>query len=139
MPFRLAIKLETPSAGGTYGESGRAFGDMASEISFISYWVELPNPATVARYRNYLHAYAEEQRASGRFQWPANVELRDEEDWLTYQRVVPPEARISFVVALGLLTVCSVNTVGLLLARFMRRSKVISACGVPWEDRDQRY
>jgi putative ABC transport system permease protein len=48
--------------------------------------------------------------------------LRDEDDWLKYQHVVPPEARISFVVALGLLTVCAVNTIGLLLARFMRRS-----------------
>jgi putative ABC transport system permease protein len=38
---------------------------------------------------------------------------------------VPPEARISFVVALGLLVVCTVNTVGLLLARFMRRSSDI--------------
>jgi putative ABC transport system permease protein len=121
LPFRQALNLRIPTAGGSYGESFPIW-DMRSEISFISYWVELPDAAAAAHYRNYLHAYADEQRAAGRFHWPANVALRDQEDWLNYQHVVPPEARISFVVALGLLVVCAVNTVGLLLARFMRRS-----------------
>ena len=124
LPIRQALNLRIPTAGGSYGESFPIW-DMRSEISFISYWVELPDSAAAARYRNYLHAYADEQRADGRFQWPANVALRDQEDWLNYQHVVPPEARISFVVALGLLVVCAVNTIGLLLARFMRRSSDI--------------
>jgi putative ABC transport system permease protein len=121
LPFRQALNLRIPTAGGAYGESFPPW-DLRSEISFISYWVELPGPAEAVHYGNYLHAYADEQRVAGRFHWPANVMLRDEENWLNYQRVVPPEARISFVVALGLLVVCAVNTVGLLLARFMRRS-----------------
>ena len=122
LPFRQAVNLRIPTAGGSYGESSFPPWDMRSEISFISYWVELPDSAAAAQYRNYLHAYADEQRAAGRFHWPANVALRDQEDWLDYQRVVPPETRISFVVALGLLAVCAVNAVGLLLARFMRRA-----------------
>jgi len=122
LPFRQALNLRIPTAGGSYGESSFPPWDMRSEISFISYWVEQPDSAAAAQYRNYLHAYADEQRTAGRFQWPANVALRDQEDWLNYQHVVPPEARISFVVALGLLVVCAVNTVGLLLARFLRRS-----------------
>src|ERR1700722_14617102 len=121
LPFRQALNLRIPTAGGAYGESFPIW-DMRSEIPFISYWVELPDSAAAAQYRNYLHAYADEQRAAGRFHWTANVVLRDEEDWLNYQHVVPPETRISFVVALGLLVVCAVNTVGLLLARFLRRS-----------------
>ena len=125
LPFRQALNLRIPTAGGSYGESSFFPWDMRSEISFISYWVELPDSAAAAQYRNHLHAYADEQRADGRFQWPANVALRDQEDWLNYEHVVPPEARISFVVALGLLVVCAVNTVGLLLARFMRRSSDI--------------
>jgi putative ABC transport system permease protein len=125
MPFRLAVASNIPSAGGTYGVSNHVWSDMASEISFVSYWVELPNPAAVAKYQNYLRAYAQEQRADGRFHWPAKVALHDEDNWLGYQHVVPPEARISFVVALGLLAVCTINSVGLLLARFMRRSSDI--------------
>src|SRR3984957_92505 len=124
LPFRQALNLRIPTAGGSYGESF-PIGDLRSEISFISFWVELPDSAAAARYRNFLHAYADEQRADCRFQWPADVALRDQEDWLDYQHVVPPETRISFVVALGLLLVCAVNTVGLLLARLMRRSSDI--------------
>jgi putative ABC transport system permease protein len=122
LPFRQALNLRIPTAGGSYGESSFPPWDVRSEISSISYWVELPDSAAAAQYTNYLQAYADEQRAAGRFRWPANVVLRDEEDWLKYQHVVPPETRISFVVALGLLVVCAVNTVGLLLARFLRRS-----------------
>jgi putative ABC transport system permease protein len=125
LPFRQALNLRIPTAGGSYGESSFPPWDVRSEISFISYWVELPDSAAAAQYRNYLHAYADEQRAAGRFQWPANVALHDQEEWLNYQHVVPSETRISFVVALGLLAVCAVNTVGLLLARFMRRSSEI--------------
>jgi putative ABC transport system permease protein len=124
LPFRQALNSRIPTAGGAYGESFPIW-DMRSEISFISYWVELPDSAAAAHYRNYLHAYADEQRAAGRFHWPANVVLRDQDDWLNYQHVAPPETRISFVVALGLLVVCAVNTAGLLLARFMRRSSDI--------------
>jgi putative ABC transport system permease protein len=124
LPFRQALNLKIPTAGGAYGESFPPW-DMRSEISFISYWVELPDSASAARYRNYLHAYADEQRTAGRFHWPANVVLRDQTDWLNYQHIVPPEARISFVVALSLLVVCVVNAIGLLLARFMHRSSDI--------------
>ena len=98
---------------------------MKTETSFISYWVELPDTAAAKRYRNFLYAYADEQKASGRFHWPPTVALRDQADWLSYQHVVPPESRISFVVSLGLLAVCAINTVGLLLARFMRCSAEI--------------
>lgn len=121
LPFRQAVNSKIPTAGGSYGESFPIW-DLRSEISFISYWVDLPDAAAAQEFATYLHAYADEQKATGRFHWPANVELRDEADWLNYQHVVPPEARISFVVAVGLLLVCTVNTIGLLLARFMRRS-----------------
>jgi putative ABC transport system permease protein len=42
--------------------------------------------------------------------------------WLDHERVVPPESRISLLVAMGFFVICLVNTVGLLLAKFLRRS-----------------
>jgi putative ABC transport system permease protein len=39
--------------------------------------------------------------------------------------VVPPESKISLLVSLGFLLICLVNTVGLLLAKFMRRAPEI--------------
>ena len=86
---------------------------------------ELTLGDAVSRFRNYLKAYADDQRANGRFQWPTTVELHDLQGWLTHMRVVPPETRISFIVSLGLLSVSAVNAAGLLLARFMRSSTEI--------------
>jgi putative ABC transport system permease protein len=48
--------------------------------------------------------------------------------------VVPSDTKVSLLVALGLLLVCLVNTVGLLLAKFLRRSGEIGvrrALGAP--------
>jgi len=125
LPFQRAIDLKIPTAGSTYcalNYQGRGWDDLVrSECTWISYWVELSDAAAVRRYAAFLSAYAEEQNANGRFSWPAYTRLRDLEQWLKYLKIVPSEARISFFVALGLLLVCTVNTIGLLLARFMRR------------------
>jgi putative ABC transport system permease protein len=48
--------------------------------------------------------------------------LRDLPAWLENQQVVPPDTKVSLLVAVGLLVVCLVNTSGLLLAKFLRRS-----------------
>jgi putative ABC transport system permease protein len=93
-----------------------------SNCVWIDPWVELDTPAEVARYRNFLEAYSADQQRAGRFGWAPNVRLRDVTQWLEYRQVVPPESRISLVVSLGFLVICLVNTIGLLLAKFMRRA-----------------
>jgi len=42
--------------------------------------------------------------------------------WLDYNQVVPDDVRLQTWLALGFLLVCLVNTVGLMLAKFMRRA-----------------
>jgi putative ABC transport system permease protein len=95
---------------------------LSSSCVWIGYMVELDTPSQVSAYRTYLDGYAHDQQASGRFGWAPNNRLRDLPAWLDSWQVVPPQTRISFVVALCLLLVCMVNTVGLLLAKFLRRS-----------------
>jgi putative ABC transport system permease protein len=125
LPFRRAIDLKIATAGSTFcalNYQGKGWDDLVrSECSWISFWAELPDSQSVARYRSFLSSYVQEQRADGRFSWPDYARLRDVTEWLSYLKIVPSEARISFIVALGLLLVCTVNTIGLLLARFMRR------------------
>jgi putative ABC transport system permease protein len=125
LPFQRAIDLKIPTAGSTFcalNYQGNGWDDLVrSECTWISFWVELPEAAAVSRYAVFLSAYAQEQNANGRFNWPAYTRLRDLDEWLKYLKIVPTEARISFFVALGLLLVCTVNAIGLLLARFMRR------------------
>ncbi|MGN2252753.1 ABC transporter permease [Frateuria sp. GZRe12] len=141
MPFNRADDLAIDTDGrnncggapNTSGDTGRE-GWLRGECSWIPVWVQLDTPAQVSAYRNFLEGYAAEQQRAGRFRWAPNVRLRDVQDWLAFENVVPPESRISLIVALGFFVICLVNTIGLLLAKFMRRSAEIGvrrALGAP--------
>ncbi len=98
---------------------------LGASCTWIQLWVELDSPAKVDAYRNYLVHYSEEQHRLGRFERPPNVRLRDVMEWLQHEEVVPKDARIQTWVALGFLLVCLINTIGLLLTKFLRRSAEI--------------
>ena len=89
---------------------------------WLQFWVELGSPEKAAAYRDFLVAYSEDQRRAARFERPANVRLRDVGAWLSYKEVVPSDVRLQTWIALGFLLVCLINTVGLLLTKFLRRS-----------------
>ncbi len=88
---------------------------------WLQFWVQLDTQAKAAAYKEFLIHYSQEQKALGRFQRPPNVRLRDVMQWLDYNQVVPPNVRLQTWLAFGFLLVCLVNTVGLMLAKFMRR------------------
>ena len=90
--------------------------------TWMQYWVELASPSDAADYRAYLENYSAQQKAAGRFQRPSNVRLRSVMEWLDFKQVVPSDVRLQLWLALGFLAVCLINTVGLLLAKFLRRS-----------------
>ena len=92
---------------------------------WLQYWVQLDTPAKAEEYRRYLTNYSDQQRASGRYQRPTNVRLRNVMEWLDYNKVVPGDVRLQMWLAFGFLLVCLLNTVGLLLAKFLRRSSEI--------------
>jgi putative ABC transport system permease protein len=128
MPFNRAIDDGRHPSGGTVCNRDAPpgwDGFVHSECVFISFWAELPDAASATRYRGFLHDYAAAQQRAGRFGWAPNVRLRDVMTWLQKQKVVPAEARMSLVIAVAFLLICLVNTVGLLLAKFMRRAPEI--------------
>jgi putative ABC transport system permease protein len=102
------------------GETG-----VNAPCTWMQYWVQLDTPEKAAAYQRYLTNYSDQQRASGRFQRPTNVRLRSVMEWLDYKRVVPSDVRLQVWLAFGFLAVCLLNTVGLLLAKFLRRSSEI--------------
>lgn len=99
------------------GETG-----LNAPCTWMQYWVQLDSPDKVEAYKRYLTNYSDQQRAAGRFQRPTNVRLRSVMEWLDYKRVVPGDVRLQVWLAFGFLAVCLLNTVGLLLAKFLRRS-----------------
>jgi putative ABC transport system permease protein len=138
VPFQTAIQADLQNDGNTNcnavpKESGFV-GLQHSECVWLAYMAELDDAAAVAAYRDYLQGYAKQQQQAGRFGWAPNNRLRDLPSWLDNQHVVPSDTKVSLVVALGLLLVCLVNTIGLLLAKFLRRSGEIGvrrALGAP--------
>ena len=89
---------------------------------WLQFWVQLDTPAKAADYKTFLVNYSAQQKALGRFQRPPNVRLRNVTQWLDYNQVVPDDVRLQTWLALGFLLVCLVNMMGLMLAKFMRRS-----------------
>ncbi|GLQ98921.1 ABC transporter permease [Dyella mobilis] len=93
---------------------------------WMQLWVQLDTPAKAADYRNFLIHYSEQQKVLGRFIKTPNVRLRSLMQWLAYQQVVPDDVRLQAGLAFGFLLVCLVNTVGLMLAKFLRRAAELS-------------
>ena len=89
---------------------------------WLQFWVQLDTPAKAVAYRQFLIHYSQEQQSLGRFLRPPNVRLRNLMQWLDYEQVVPGDVQLQTWLALGFLLVCLVNTVGLMLAKFLRRS-----------------
>jgi putative ABC transport system permease protein len=89
---------------------------------WLQFWAQIDDPAKVADYRNFLTHYSQEQKTLGRFQRPPNARLPNLMEWLDINKVVPSDVRLQTWLALGFLLVCLVNTVGLMLAKFLRRS-----------------
>jgi putative ABC transport system permease protein len=139
LPFQTSIAAGMASAGSincnTAPPEGVGLAALQrSDCIWLSYMVELDDAAAATVYAQYLQDYARDQQTAGRFGWPPNTRLRNLPDWLDYEEVVPSDTRVSLLVALGLLIVCLVNTTGLMLAKFLRRSAEIGvrrALGAP--------
>lgn len=88
---------------------------------WIGLWVQLDTPAAVASYRHFLQGYADQQKALGRYTQTI-TRLSSLMQWLSYNDVVPSDVRMQTGLAFAFLAICLFNTVGLLLAKFMRRA-----------------
>ena len=126
LPLQTMMDLHLNRDGSTdcWGNGGGGTGTIlpAASCVWLQFWVQLDNPVKVAAYRQFLVHYSEDQKALGRFQRAPNVRLRNVMQWLDHNGVVPDDVRLQAWLAFGFLAVCLVNTVGLMLAKFMRRS-----------------
>lgn len=90
-----------------------------SECIWLDVWVELPDAARVRSFREFLDNYARAQLERGRFARPLNNRLVNVSTWLKMNDVVGSESRIQVALALVFLMICVLNTLGLMLAKFM--------------------
>jgi putative ABC transport system permease protein len=97
-------------------------GHMNSECVWLQYWVELPTLTDRDAYHDFLDAYVQEQKKLGRFPRPLNNRLNDVDQWLVYNEVVSKDSKALVGLSFMFLAVCMLNTIGLILAKFLRRS-----------------
>jgi len=130
IPFSVGIEYELPRAGNTNcwksidGDGFEAF--LYSECAFIQFWAELRNEEEKQTYMDFLNAYAEQQKQLGRFPRPLNNRLSNVMEWMEEEEVVDEDARVMLGLSLLFLLVCLLNTIGLLLAKFLGKSQDIS-------------
>lgn len=129
MPFNFVRPMQIRTDGNTDGwlsPTGRGFeGVLASETTWLQMWVELPTAARAAEYKAFLDAYASEQKRHGRFPRPVHTRLTPLLAWMDEQSAVPPQTTAMMAVSLLFLAVCSLNLMGLLMAKFLARGPEI--------------
>lgn len=123
IPFRWLeslSELEFPGFCERTQTSVNAFKELApSECVFVNLWVELTSKSQYQAYRGFLDTYSREQQRAGRFERPLNNRLANVSTWLEMNDVVGSQSKFQVILALIFLGVCILNTLGLLLAKFM--------------------
>jgi putative ABC transport system permease protein len=97
-----------------------------SECVWIQFWAELPDQDSQRAYLNYLNNYTEEQKALGRFERPTNNFISDVNAWMDVNRVVSRDNQVLVRLSFLFLAVCIINTIGLLLAKFMGKASDVA-------------
>ena len=126
VPLQTALDLKFDFSGNFMCWGNGAGGRTSDHCTWLQFWVQLNSAEKLRSYRQFLGDYWREQQTHGRFPRPVNAQLYGLMDWLTRQQVIPSDLRLQLWLALGFLGVCMVNTVGLLLAKFLRRSGEVS-------------
>lgn len=122
-PFSWGQVMELGSHGNTNCwkteviDSYQAF--LNSECISFNAWFELRTAEKQRAFREFLDNYVVEQKKHGRFPRPLNNHLYDVAGWLERNEVVQDDNRAMLMMAFAFLAVCVVNTVGLLLAKFL--------------------
>jgi len=93
-----------------------------SPCVWVALWVQLDSAAKQRDYRGFLAGYAAEQQRLGRIGNAGDTRMMSLMQWLDFNHVVPSDVRLQTWLAFAFLAICLFNTVGLLLAKFLRRS-----------------
>jgi putative ABC transport system permease protein len=129
VPLATARAAQLPRSGGVECW-GRGSGDESAmetaDCVWLQFWVQLDDATQRQHYLAFLDGYVREQVARGRFARYRPPALTKVIDFLREEEVVPRDQWLQFWLSLGFLFVCLVNTVALMLAKFMRRSAEFS-------------
>ena len=129
LPFSLGAALALPPAGNINcwrKQPIDSFTDlMNSDCVWHQFWVELDTPARRDAFQTHIDNYVRDQKTLGRFERPLNNHLRRPDAWLRINHVVKDDNRVLVGLAFMFLTVCLLNMIGLLLAKFLGAAPIV--------------
>ena len=136
IPYTFALNNELPRDAGfdcwsTEAENSRAFRTrmqeqlLNSECAWITFWAEIPDDQ-IDEYNRQLVQYIETQKQLGRFPREIQTYVTNLDD-----QIADISSRNGFfnmfnIIATLFFAVCLINAVGILLAKFMRRSREVA-------------
>ncbi|KAB7779008.1 hypothetical protein NB699_001431 [Xanthomonas sacchari] len=125
VPLPLAIESSMPVTG-----SIDCFGPQQNDLRFspctwLQYWVELPDNASVSRYKDVLHALYQSRRELGLYDRPENWQLRTLQQWIEQNIKIPLVFKIQTIASYFFLLACLINCSGLLFVMFHHRKKEV--------------
>ena len=82
-------------------------------------WVQLDNARQFREYNVFMDNYARTQQSLGRFPRPLNNRLANVSTWLVMNDIIDSQSKFQVILAFIFLGVCVLNTLGLLLAKFL--------------------
>jgi putative ABC transport system permease protein len=129
MPFGWMQALNLGPNGNVNCVSKRA--KIASFDSFITedcvwlqYWVELDSTAARDRYQSFVDNYVSDEKRHGRFPRKLNNRIVNVQTWLDMWDVVGDDSRMQMGLGIVFLVVCVLNTLGLMLAKFLSAAPI---------------
>lgn len=95
---------------------------LQSECVWTQFWAQLDTPEQATAYKDFLDNYVRDQKEIGRFERPLNTFISNVLEWMEVNNVVRNDNRVLVRLSFLFLLVCVLNTVGLLLAKFLGKS-----------------
>jgi putative ABC transport system permease protein len=92
---------------------------LTQECVWLQYFVQLRGRADRDRFQAFVDNYTSEQRTHGRFPRKNNNRIVDVPTWLSMYDVVGDDSRMQLALGFVFLGVCVINTLGLMLAKFL--------------------
>jgi putative ABC transport system permease protein len=105
-----------------WGRSADPHQQQTSPCVWVRLWVQLDDAGKVDAYRRFIADYAAGQKQLGRIAHADDTRMMSLMQWLDYNHVVPSDVKLQTWLAFAFLAICLFNTIGLLLAKFLRRS-----------------
>jgi putative ABC transport system permease protein len=97
---------------------------LTQDCVWLQYWAELRARADRDRYQAFVDNYTNDERQHGRFPRKNNNRIVDVPTWLTLWDVIGDDNRMQLALGFVFLGVCVLNTLGLMLAKFMSAAPV---------------